>query len=134
MEQGIVLNGRERQLQYLPDEKRCLTTTAASLRLEMRHARHGHVIRKLQRVIPLLIPIESARAKAERAIVPAILVDPLNPPREFLATREESTVMVQVVNVDLEPTMTDLFEEPGRDGISSIAGTIARSAFARALS
>src|SRR2546425_180211 len=118
MEQGVVLNGRERQLQKLSDEKRSLTATTASLRLKMRHARHGHVVREVERIIPILIPIERARAEAERAILLAILVDPFNPPREFLATREESTVMVQVVNVDLEPATTDLFEEPGRDRIA----------------
>jgi hypothetical protein len=83
----------------------------------MRDARTGHVIRKLQGAIPGRVPIERARAEAERAICPPIPIDPFSSVQEYVVVGKQLTVMIQVVDVDLEPTISNLFEEPVRDWI-----------------
>jgi len=47
VEQGIILDRRERELENLPNEERHQAATAPSLRIRMRYAGHGQIVRKL---------------------------------------------------------------------------------------
>src|SRR3989441_11652102 len=77
----------------------------------MGYAREGHVVGKLQGAIPSRVSIERARTETERTISPCISIDPLSAAQEFFPAGEEVAVMVQVVDVDLEPAIGDLLEE-----------------------
>src|SRR5947207_637742 len=118
VEQRIILDRRERKLQDPPDKEGHEAATTAALRVQMRGARHGHVVGKLQGVIPILVSIEPARTKAECPISPAICIDPLDPAEECVMPREELAVVVEVMDVDLEAAISDLLEEPFSDRIT----------------
>src|SRR5881296_4610713 len=84
----------------------------------MGYAWEGHVVGKLQGAIPSRVSIERARTETERTISSCISIDPLSAAQEFFPTGEEVAVMVQVVDVDLEPAISDLLEEALGDGVS----------------
>src|SRR5207253_9720355 len=60
VEQGIILDRRERKLEDPPDEERHQAATAASLSIQMRYTRDGHVVGKLQGALPSRGSIERA--------------------------------------------------------------------------
>src|SRR5205807_4248344 len=116
--QGIILDRRERKLEDPPDEERHQAATATSLSIQMRYARQGHVVGKLQGTIPGLVSIERAGTETECTISPCISIDPLSAAQECFPAGEELAVMVQVVDVDLEPAIADLLEETFGDWVS----------------
>src|SRR5258708_2496033 len=106
VEQGIVLDGRDRELEDPPDEERHYATAATTLRIQVRDARHRHIVGEVKRVVPGLVAIESSRAKPECAEFLAVLIDALHPAEEDVMPLKEAPVMIEVVDVDLESPMT----------------------------
>src|SRR5256712_2152020 len=84
----------------------------------MGYAREGHVVGKLQGTIPSRVSIERARTETECTISSCISIDPLGAVQEYFPAGEEVAVMVQVVDVDLEPAISDLLEEALGDGVA----------------
>src|SRR4051812_39895939 len=67
VKQRIVLNRRERELKDSAHEVRHHRAAPASLRLQMGDVRDRHIIRELERVIPLLFAVHRARPEASTA-------------------------------------------------------------------
>src|SRR5438445_8362581 len=84
----------------------------------MPYAWEGHVVGKLQGAMPGRVSVERARTETECAISPCISIDPLSSAQEFSPAGEELAVMVQVVDVDLEPAISDLLEEALGDWVA----------------
>src|SRR5437763_16559623 len=117
MEQGIILNGRERQFEQLPNEERHLTATATSLRFQMGHARHRHIVGEGEGAVPGLVAKEAAGTEPERAEFPTVSVKLFCAGREQLTTRKESAVGVESMNVGLEPADPEPTQPPSGNGI-----------------
>ena len=111
MEQGIILNGRERQFEQLPNEERHLTATATSLRFQMRHARHRHIVGEVEGAVPGLVAKEAAGTEPEGAEFPTVFVNLFCAAQEQLTTRKESAVVIEIMNVDLESAAPHLLQE-----------------------
>src|SRR3989442_632138 len=88
VEQGIILGRRERKLEDPPDEERHQAATAASLSIQMPYAREGHVVGKLQGVLPSRVSVEHARTEPTCTISPCIFIDPFSAAQECFPTRE----------------------------------------------
>src|SRR6266853_7017870 len=107
MEESIILRGRYRQLQDSADEVRHHGAAAAALRIQMRHVGNRHVIRKLECVKPVGVAVEDSGAKPPSPITLRVVVDALRAPQEPAAIVKKVAVMIQVVNVDLKPSLPD---------------------------
>src|SRR5437667_6946394 len=111
VEQGVVLGGRERELEDPAQEKGHQAAAAAPLRLQVPDARHRHVVGEVESVVPGLVAIEPARAEPERAEFSSVFINTLCPTEKGLTIRKESPIVIEVVDVDLEPATPHLFEE-----------------------
>ena len=63
-----------------------------------RNVGHGHVVRKLQFVVPNLFAVENCRAKPIGPVFPAVRVYLRGPFNKLLSVLVEMAIMVQVVN------------------------------------
>src|SRR5215510_13639352 len=82
--------------------------------------RAGHVVGELQRLVPRMVAIKSARTKASCAIYPAVFVDSLDSTQELVVAREEMAIVIEIVNVDFKPTSTHVGDKRRRNAISSL--------------
>src|SRR5439155_22335483 len=88
------------------------------LRVQVRDAGHRHVVGEVEGAVPGLIAIQRSRAEPQGAEFAAVLIDALRQAEEDLAAFKEPTVVIEVVDVDLEPAVAHLGEERIRNRIS----------------
>src|SRR5579859_2776780 len=118
VKKGVVLSGGDRQFQDLADKVRHHGTTAAALWIEMRCIGHGHVVRKIECVVPCEIAIEGSRAKPEGAEGPAVLINAADPLEEQGLADKQLSVVIQIVHIDFKPSRTKVREKRGTKGVA----------------
>src|SRR3974390_2240326 len=103
MEQHVVLHGRERQLEQVPDEVGHDRTAAAALRIKMRDIGNRHVEREIEILVPLRPPIQNSGPKSGRSVLFAIAIDRGSAASKFFPVIKKSTVVIQVLDADFTP-------------------------------
>ena len=107
MKEGVILRCGHRDLENLSNKIRLAGTTAAGLGIQVAHIGHGHVVGEIKFVVPVQVPVEHARAIADGFELLAIFIDPLNTIHKLLAVVEKIPVMIQVVHINLKPTVAN---------------------------
>src|ERR1039458_926222 len=97
MEKGIILRGRQGQLQNIPDEVRQYCAAAASLRLKVSDIGHRHIVGNLQSVIPFLIAIHGTCTETPRVEFSRVSVNSFGSSQKFPPILEQGPVVIQIV-------------------------------------
>src|SRR6266403_5118294 len=118
VEEGIILRGRQRELEDVTDEERHHRAAASSLSLQVADIGHRHVVGKVEQLEPVGIPIQRARTESESAKLSPPVIDSFGALREAFAVREEAAIVVQIVDVDLEAAGANAVEEARRDRVT----------------
>src|SRR5580704_2605626 len=77
MKESVVLRCSHRDLENLSNKIRLAGTTAAGLGIQVAHIGHRHVVREIEFIVPIQVPVEHARAIAEGFELLAIVIDSL---------------------------------------------------------
>src|SRR5689334_21820975 len=111
VKEGVVLSGGNRQFQDFAHEVWHYGTASAALWIQMRCIGHGHVVRKIEGVVPCEIAIEGSRAKPEGTKGPAVMINAASPLEELRLARKEPSVMIQIVDIDFKPSGANLLHK-----------------------
>ena len=101
VEEGVILDGRDRDLEDVADEIGHDGAAAAVLGIEMGDVGHGHVEGAVEGVVPDLFAVKDS-AEAFGAVLAAIGIDFFGAFEELLAVLVEMAVVVEVVDDDFE--------------------------------
>src|SRR2546422_360483 len=107
MEKSIILAGRQWNLKKLSNKIGHHSATATSLWLEMCDVRYRHIIGKLERVKPILVPIHGARTKPPRVVRLGVFIDLFGMSQKFSLFFEKMSVMIQIMDVEFEATASN---------------------------
>ncbi len=105
MVEAVVLRGHDGKFKDAADEERLGGATAAGLRLEMAGIGDGHIVGKIEGVVPIEIAIEDAGTIAGSAELPDAGVDARGAAKEFIAILEEVAIMIEVVDIDFKSAL-----------------------------
>src|SRR5262249_12489379 len=133
VKERIVLECRKRQLDDVSDEIRHHGAAPATLWLEMRNVGDGHVIRELERAVPLLFAVHRTRPEPVALEFPCVPVDLLCPLEECRSTVEEVPVVIQIVKVDFEATCAQRRGELTPGALPSLRNELKRGLDAEAV-
>src|ERR1700735_1213260 len=111
MKQGIILRGCQRQFENFTDEIRHQRAATAALRLKMRHIWNRHDVGKVERLIPVLISIHRSSTKSSGAKSFCVKVDLFSSLKEFFLVLKQFSIVIQIVNVHLEASFSEAFQE-----------------------
>src|SRR6267378_4841482 len=107
VKERIVLSSCEREFQDLPDEIGHYGATTAPQRLQMSNIRNRHVIRKLEQLVPFLLPIHRPGTKPVCAEPAKIAVDAGSPASELCSLQVKASVVIQIVDIEFAPSASD---------------------------
>src|SRR6266403_3766356 len=118
VEEGIILGGRQRELEDVTDKERHHRAAASSLSLQVFNTGHRHVVGEVEQLEPVGIPIQGARTESKSAKLSPPVIDAFGALLEAFVVREEAAIVVQIVDVDLEPAGANAVEETRSDGVT----------------
>src|ERR1700733_16022165 len=127
MNQGVVLRGRQRQLKDITYEVRHYRAAATSLRLQVGHIGHRHVVGKLKRIIPSEIAIHRASTEAARIVLMNVAVNRCRSPKKLSTLQVQTPIVIQVVNIELESPLLDFQDVLFRNVIAFFGYHLKRS-------
>src|ERR1700722_7737058 len=108
LEERVVLAGSQRNFENLSHEIGENRTAAATLRLQMRDIRHGHIVGKVIGIVPIKVAIHHAGAESAGAVLLGVVIDLLRPLQEQLRFLVEVTVVIQVVDVEFKSAIPNV--------------------------
>ena len=107
IEQSVVLRGHDGNFQDFANKVRLSRAAAARLRIEMADIRHRHVVGAIEEFVPIEISIQNAGTITGGVEFSSVVVDASDAAKKFVTITKEVTVMVEIVNVDLEATFAE---------------------------
>src|SRR4029077_12253775 len=111
MEKRIILRCGYRKFEDLANEEREHRAAAAALGIEVRNVRNRHVVGEIESVVPILIPIQHSRSEAQSTKLPCVTIDSFGTMHKLCSIAEEVTIMIQVVNIYFEASLSNLLQK-----------------------
>src|ERR1700693_5478848 len=78
MKESVVLRCSHRDLKHSSNKVRLRSATTSGLGIQVAHVGHRHVVREIEFVVPIQVPVEHARAIADGFELLAIVIDSLH--------------------------------------------------------
>ncbi len=116
--EAVILGGHDRKFQDAADEEGLGGATAAGLRFEMAGIGDGHIVGKIEGVIPIEIAIEDAGTIAGGAELPDAGIDARGAAKKLIAILEEIAIVIEVVDIDFKSAFAKEREETPGDVVA----------------
>src|ERR1035438_5037562 len=126
MQQSVVLHSCHREFQHIADEVWHHGTAAAALRIEVGNVGNRHVESEVKLIVPLRPAVEYCRPESAGTIFGSITVDDRRAIQELFTIVEQPSVVVQVLDTEIEPTISDAIEELLRNFVAVFRNNIER--------
>src|SRR5882762_7408099 len=126
MKERIILCGCQRKFDDFAYEIRHHRATAAAQWFEVCDVRNGHIVRKFEDVVPILLSIHGPGAKALSLVLVHVAVDFCRPARKFHTLSEETTIVIQVVDIEFTSAASDSGDILGRNLVTLLWDNLIR--------
>src|ERR1700744_4354308 len=111
MEKNVVLSRGYRDFQDVANKVGHDSTAAATLRIQMCDVGYGHVVGKVESVIPIEVSIKDGGTEALGIVLPPIAIYLFDAVKELLSLSKQITIMVEVLNVSFELSFAHLSQQ-----------------------
>src|ERR1700722_16957321 len=126
MKQGVILRGRNGNLESLAKEIRHYGAASASLGIKMRDIWDRHIEIELKRIVPLQIPVKHSRPKTRGAVGLPVLIDSPRPLPELRGIAKEIAVVVKILNINFEAALANRLKESFGDPVPPLRHNLKR--------
>src|ERR1700735_2118290 len=102
MEQHVVLRGGDGEFQDFVDKIRHHGATATPLGVKVRHVGHRHIEGKIKSLVPQWVSVKHCGTKSLCLVIGDVAIDECSPSLKFFPIVKQPTIVVEVLDANLE--------------------------------